>query len=279
MKYIAQEDLSLIDALQRLAPENSKTSLKSWLKEGRVTVDGKVEKLAGLPVLKGQVVALGSRSRFIEGGIRICHEDNHIVVIEKPNGLLSVATDYIKEETAHRFLKNYYRPKNVFVVHRLDQETSGIMLFALSEEAYARLKEDFEQHLIERAYTAVLEGYLTPSSGTWRSYLYEDANFMVHSTENPQQGREAITHYKVQSCAKKRSLVQLHLETGRKNQIRVHCKDAGHCIVGDRKYGANSNPIKRLCLHARLLAFTHPMTKQKMRFESEVPASFHELIQ
>lgn len=279
MKYVVQEELSLLEALSKLAPECSKTSLKSWLKEGRITVDGKIERSGSMPVHKGQSIALGSRSRYIEGDLRIYYEDKHVVVIEKPSGLLSVSTDFIKDETAHTFLKKYYRTQQVSVVHRLDQDTSGVMLFALNEEACSRLKDDFELHLIERGYTAVVEGYLSPSTGTWRSYLYEDANFVVHSTENPKEGREAITHYQVLSCAKKRSLIQLKLETGRKNQIRVHCMDAGHPIVGDKKYGAKSNPIKRLCLHAHHLAFTHPFTKQKMRFDSIVPESFSQLVQ
>lgn len=279
MKYLIQDELSLFEALSKLAPDCSKTSLKSWLKEGRITVDGKIETSGTMSVQKGQLVALGPRSRFIEGDLRIYHEDKHIVVIEKPSGLLSVATDFIKEDTAFAFLKKYYHPHKVFVVHRLDQDTSGVMLFALNEEACARLKDDFELHLIERAYTAIVEGHLTPSTGTWRSYLYEDPNFVVHSTENPKEGREAITHYRVLSSAQKRSLIQLQLETGRKNQIRVHCQDAGYPVVGDKKYGAKSNPIKRLCLHAHHLAFTHPFTKQKMRFDSIVPDTFYQLVQ
>ncbi|MBA3956929.1 MAG: RluA family pseudouridine synthase [Parachlamydiaceae bacterium] len=279
MKYTVPESTSLLNALTGMAPECSKTTLRSWLKDGRVTVDNIVVKLADTGVLKGQVIALGSRQRFIGGGLRIYYEDKHLVIIEKPSGLLSVSTAFEKEDTAHGLLKEYYRPNKVFVVHRLDQDTSGVMMFALSEQANDRLKEEFEQHRIQRSYTAVVEGYVTPSEGTWQSYLYEDANYFVRSTASATEGRLAITHYDVQLAARRRSLLNLRLETGRKNQIRVHCQDAGYPVAGDKKYGAQTNPIKRLCLHANLLAFTHPITKQAMRIESPFPREFKELFQ
>lgn len=275
MKYTVTAPMTLIEALAELSPESSKTTLRSWLKEGRVTVDGELAKLAAVLVREGQEVALGTRPRFIKGGIRILFEDRHLVVIEKPAGLLSVATNFETTDTAHAILKNHYHPKRVFVVHRLDQDTSGVMLFALTEEARDALKTTFEEHNIERAYTALVEGYVKPPTGTWQSYVYEDEAYVVHSTSDTEKGRLAITHYKVLSANKRYSTLILNLETGRKNQIRVHCQDAGCPIVGDKKYGAKTNPLKRLCLHAHLLAFTHPITKQQMRFDSAAPDTFH----
>lgn len=274
MKYRAESDLTLFEALGHLSPESSKTTLRSWLKEGRVTVDGEIAKTANLIVTKGQEVALGARPRFAKGGLRIIYEDRHLVVIDKPAGLLSVATQFEKGETAHGMLKSHYKPKRVFVVHRLDQDTSGVMLFALSEEARDALKALFEQHDIERSYTAIVEGPVNPPTGTWQSYLYEDETYTVHSTPHENEGQLAITHYEVIGVHKRNTTLKLTLETGRKNQIRVHCQDAGHPIIGDRKYGAKTNPIRRLGLHAHLLAFRHPITKQQMRFESPVPESF-----
>lgn len=278
MKYIASADLSLLEALAKLSPESSKTTLRSWLKEGRITVNGQIVKVASTPILIGQEIALSPKSRYIEGGIRIQYEDQHIVVIDKPSGLLSVATDYEKGKTAHGMLKDYYRPKRVFVVHRLDQDTSGVMLFALTEEARDQLKAIFEEHAIERVYFAIVEGQVKQHSGSWESYLYEDDHYVVHSTTDPDEGQIAITHFTVISSSKRCTALKLQLQTGRKNQIRVHCQDAGFPIIGDKKYGAASNPIKRLCLHAHVLAFEHPVTNKPLRFESPIPDEFEKLL-
>lgn len=277
MKENSCANQTLLEALMQLSPNSSKTTLRSWLKEGRVTVAGQVKKLATMMVHAGQEVALGVRPKFVkEGKLRIHYEDQHLIVIEKPAGLLSVATHFEKEDTAHALLKEKYsRP--VYVVHRLDQDTSGVMLFALSERARDQLKLLFEKHDIERAYTAIVEGHLETHSGTWQSYLREDDLYVVRSTTDTEDSKLAITHFKVISTSKHYTALQLTLETGRKNQIRVHCQDAGHSVVGDKKYGAASDSIHRLCLHAHLLAFLHPITKQKMRFESPVPQAFQKL--
>lgn len=274
MKLTVPTDIPLIEALAMLSPKSSKTTLRSWLKEGRVTVDEEVVKIANTPIAKGQEVVVLAKPRFVEDKIRIIYEDKDIVVIEKPTGVLSVSTDFEKGETAHAMLKRKYRPKKVFVVHRLDQDTSGVMLFALSEKAYLKLKEMFEAHDIERAYTAIVEGHLESSSGTWTSHLYEDEQYVVRTTTDPAKGRLAVTHYQVTATKSRYSRLLVTLETGRKNQIRVHCAQAGHPVAGDKKYGATSNPMKRLGLHAHLLAFEHPILKKKMRFESPVPKEF-----
>ena len=236
--------------------------------------------ILSLPILvSGQINYGSNNGKYLTiRGIKIYYEDKHIVVIEKPTGLLSVATDFEMEETAHAILKNHCRPKRVFIVHRLDQDASGVMLFALSEEARDALKLVFEAHDIQRNYAAVVEGSFDLSNGKWESYVYEDANYVVHSSQDPTRGKLAVTHYKVKHASRKYTWLDLTLETGRKNQIRVHCKDAGHPIVGDKKYGAVSNPVKRLCLHAHVLAFDHPVTHQKMHFESPVPESFKQLF-
>lgn len=278
MKYIATTDCTLIEALEKLSPESSKTTLRSWLKEDRITLNGKVVKLSHHPVNKGEEIALSARPKLIKGGIRIYYEDKHLVVIEKPVGLLSVATAFEKGDTLFSHLKEHYKPRKVFVVHRLDQETSGVMVFALSQPAFEKLKSLFEVHDIKRSYAAIVEGKMTQRSGTWQSFLYEDEQYVVHTTEDETKGRIATTHYKVDATNKRFSALTLNLETGRKNQIRVHCQEAGHSVVGDKKYGAESNPIKRLCLHAKLLEFKHPITNEPMKFESPVPEIFSQLI-
>lgn len=278
MKYLAPSNLTLLEALAHLSPQSSKNTLRSWIKEGRVQVDEDIAKNSSLIVLKGQCVTVGQRKKVICPGLSLVYEDQDIVVVDKPTGLLSVATAFEKGETVHALLKAHYHPRKVFVIHRLDQDTSGVMLFALNQAAYEQLKELFAAHAIERAYTAIVEGQICNSKGTWKSYQYEDSQYMVHETEDETKGRLAITHFRALASSKRYTLLQLQLETGRKNQIRVHCQSAGHSVVGDKKYGAQSNPLKRLCLHAHLLAFQHPFSKKHLRFESPIPEEFYRLV-
>jgi len=278
MQKNAENDTHLLDCLTKLAPDSSKSTLRSWIKEGRVTIDGKTAKRADEPVAKGQKVALGQKPIFAEEKLRIVYEDRHLVAIEKPEGMLSVPTAFEKNETAYALLKKHYHPRRVHVVHRIDQDTSGVMVFALSEEGLKGLKELFEKHDIHRAYYAVVEGSVIPAKGTWQSYLYEDARYMVHATDDPTLGTIAITHYEVEKTSPRYTLLKLTLETGRKNQIRVHCLQCGCPIAGDQKYGAATDPVKRLCLHAATLEFVHPVTGKMLRFASPLPESFHAVL-
>lgn len=278
MKYIALTDLTILDALTQLSPQSSKNTLRSWIKDGRVQIDGITAKNTQVCVLEGQQVTVGQRKKVLRSGLPIVYEDDDLVIVDKPAGLLSVATAFETGETVHALLKAHYRPRTVFVVHRLDQDTSGIMVFALNQTTCDHLKDLFEIHDIERAYTAIIEGQLFPPQGTWESYQYEDKQYVVHDTPDADQGRLAVTHYKTLATSKHYSWLQVKLETGRKNQIRVHCQSAGHSVVGDKKYGARTSPIKRLCLHAHLLAFQHPTTKKMLRFESPIPSDFYRLM-
>ncbi len=278
MKKIASQDTPLLEILAELSPESSKTTLRSWLKEGRVSVDASIQKISSYPVKKGQTVSLGRKVKMTEEGISILYQDAHLVVVDKPEGLLSVSTNFEKGNTLYSLLKKNFRPKPVFVVHRLDQDTSGVILFALTEKARDLLKETFEKHAIERSYAAIVEGEIMEESGKWESYLYEDPNYVVRETDDKRKGRLAITHYHVENSHKFYTLLKINLETGRKNQIRVHCQMAGHPIAGDRKYGSKRNPIKRLCLHAFMLGFEHPITKKQMHFESPIPEAFLRII-
>ncbi len=277
IKFIATENNLLLTALGLAAPESSKSTLRSWLKEGRVQVDGEVCKHPQQQLNKGQEITVGGRPRFAQGGVRLLYEDRHLVVIEKPAGLLSVATAFEKLATVHGFLKSHYYPNLVYPVHRLDQDTSGLLLFALTEKSRDALKEMFEKHTIKRVYTAIVEGLVQPSKGSWKSYQYEDSNYYVHNSIDPLQGKLAITHYEVVRTTPHYSWLELHLETGRKNQIRAHCQQTC-AIVGDKKYGAVTNPLKRVGLHAHLLSFNHPLTDKKMSFDSAIPDNFYRLF-
>lgn len=278
MKYQVNQPMSLLEALTELSPESSKTTLKQWLKEGRILVDGVVIKKMEQVLEPRQIVSLGAKIRFLEGNIRLLYEDPDLLIIEKPAGLLSVATDFQTENTAHALLKKEYRKRVVHVVHRLDQDTSGVMAFALSERGKEGLKTLFEKHDLIREYVAIVEGHLDTQEGTWTSYLYEQPNYKVYVTNDTQKGQLAITHYQVEGVSRRYSRVKLRLETGRKNQIRVQCQEAGHPVVGDQKYGAKTDPIKRLALHAHRLEFVHPISKKRMIFVSPIPESFKRCV-
>ena len=207
-------------------------------------------------------------------GIKILYEDRYLVVLDKPDELLSVATLTQDERTVHTILKKRLG-KPVFAVHRLDRDTSGLMMFAYTAEAQFELKKQFETHSVSRHYVALVEGRLTEKQGTWKSYLVEDGNYRVHTAQPEQEGAQlAITHYEVLGEKPTFSFLRFMLETGRKNQIRVHCEAAGHPILGDRKYGARTNPYNRLCLHAYELHFMHPFLKKNLSFKSPLPAPF-----
>ncbi len=276
MKFTVKENIYLMEALKQKFPGSSNNSIKSWLKESKILVDGKICKIGKKNLTKGQIVTIRPKKRFLEDNISISivYKDKFLIVVEKPCGLLSVKTNLEKERTMEAILKRNFYPRKVYTIHRLDQDTSGIMVFAFCSKTAKELKQLFAKHDIERHYRAVVEGKLTNKSGRWQSYLYEDASYYVHSTKNENKGVLAITHYKVLKHSDNYSLLDLKLETGKKNQIRVHCLDAGCPVAGDAKYGAKTNPIKRLCLHAYLLSFKHPMLSKMMKFESKIPKSF-----
>jgi tRNA pseudouridine32 synthase/23S rRNA pseudouridine746 synthase/23S rRNA pseudouridine1911/1915/1917 synthase len=279
VKYHCTEDLPILNALAQAYPNSSKSSLRSWLKEGRVSVNNELVKNSSFLVSKGQVILVAGRHKYVEERFPILYEDSDFIVIDKPAGLLSVSTAFEKSETAFSYLKRKYFPRQVYVVHRLDQETSGVMLFALSEQGLNSLKKLFEKHDLTRQYVAIVEGRMNIPDGLWESYLFEDKNYVVKSIPDSTKGERAVTHFRVDAASRAYSWLTLTLETGKKNQIRVHCQEAGHPVVGDKKYGAKNNPIKRLCLHAHLLAFDHPITKKPMKFVSPVPSNFYQLIE
>jgi tRNA pseudouridine32 synthase/23S rRNA pseudouridine746 synthase/23S rRNA pseudouridine1911/1915/1917 synthase len=277
-KSSVPHDMTLLEALKLLAPDSTITTLRSWIKQSRIEVDKKIVVKASQPVSQGQIVEILPKSKFIDGGIKVIYEDTFIVVLEKEEGMLSVKSNFEEKETVHSYMKQAYGGHRVKVVHRLDQGTSGVILFALEERAYQTLKKTFEKHDLVRSYTAVVEGYPKPPRGTWESYLYEDDKYVVHSTKDETKGKLATTHYKTLATHKHYALIECTLETGKKNQIRVHAADAGHPLAGDGKYGAETNPFKRLALHAHLLEFEHPVTKKLMRFESKIPESFTKMF-
>ncbi len=215
-------------------------------------------------------------------GLTILHEDKDILVVEKPSGLLTIGTDRDKTRTVHYLLNDYVRKGNpksrnrVYVVHRLDRDTSGLLVFAKSEAAKTFLQENWE--LTDKHYLAVVHGQLTPKEGKISTRLAENSAQKVYSTLNPAKGKLSHTEYKVLQEAKGYSLVEIHLLTGRKHQIRVHLAGLGHPVVGDKKYGRGGDVSKRLALHARSISFTHPFSKKPMTFDTGMPDDFARLL-
>jgi tRNA pseudouridine32 synthase/23S rRNA pseudouridine746 synthase/23S rRNA pseudouridine1911/1915/1917 synthase len=216
------------------------------------------------------------------GGLTILHEDRDLLVVVKPAGLLTVGTDREKARTAHHLLNDYVRkgdPRSrnrIFVVHRLDQDTSGILLFAKSEAAKKFLQAHWET--TEKYYLAIVHGRMSPREGLISSYLAENAAQRVYSTPDAGKGKLSHTAYKVLRETGAFSLLEIHLLTGRKHQIRVHFSEKGNPVVGDRKYGTGDGSTKRLALHARSLTFIHPFSGRQMTFESEIPEDFVRLL-
>lgn len=207
--------------------------------------------------------------------IKIIYEDKHIIVVDKPPHLLTIATNNEKEKTMFHKVILYEKQKNknnkIFVVHRLDKDTSGLLVFAKNELIKNKLQDSWND--TKRGYIAVVEGKVEKKNDTIKSYLIEEKNFITHST-NKEKGKMAITKYRCINKSKAFSLLDIEILTGRKNQIRVHMKEMNHPIIGDKKYGAKTNPLKRLGLHANRLEFYHPVTREYMIFESKVPKEF-----
>ncbi|MDP4125709.1 MAG: RluA family pseudouridine synthase [Bacillota bacterium] len=279
------EPAELLKFLQAQIPSRSRNNLKSLLEHHQICVDQNIVTQYNYPLEIGQEVVVNWSKVLVEKqpqGLKIVFEDPYIIVIEKQAGLLSIATATEKEQTAYSILSDHVKkrdPKNkIFVLHRLDRETSGVMMFAKSEKIQKSLQDAWKEAVLERTYVVVVEGNVTKEQGTITSWLTESKTFMMYSSRTPNGGQKAVTHYKVLKKNKHYSLLEVRLETGRKNQIRVHMKDIGHSVIGDKKYGSTKHPLSRLGLHARVLAFRHPVSGEEVRYETDIPKEFLNLF-
>ena len=268
--------MTLIDRLRGLFPEASRRSLKQWLEHGRVDVNGRIVRDGRAPVAAGDSVALRSHGEVpFPAPLRLVHEDQELLVIDKPPGLLTIGTDRERSRTAYRLLWDYLAaqrpPRRLFIVHRLDRETSGLLVFAKSLAAKRKLQAQFEVRTAERGYVAVVEGLVGADTGTLESRLTQDRSLRVRTGH---KGKQAITHYRVLARRRDTTLLDLTLGTGRRQQIRVQLAELGHPIVGDREHGGQRNPLGRLGLHARRLRLVHPATGRPVTFESAAPAGW-----
>jgi 23S rRNA pseudouridine1911/1915/1917 synthase len=284
-RFIVKEECELMSFLIASMPHKNRDNIKSYLKNRQVLVDDEPVTQHNHILTPGKVVIV-SRNKIAPQktyhGISIIYEDNDLLVIDKHAGVLSVATGNKEKYTAYSLLYDHVKKNNadgkIFIVHRLDRETSGLMVFAKNSRVQTLMQKTWNDIIRERVYVALAEGEVTPPSGEISSYLKENKNRVVYSGKETGDGQWAMTRYETLRTVPGFTLLRLSLRTGRKNQIRVHLKDIGHPVAGDKKYGASLNPIGRLALHAMVLAFRHPVSGKEMRFETPVPRKFHEVI-
>lgn len=264
----------------------SRNAIKSLLAHKQITVNGKIVTQYNHELLAGDVVEImkfdQTRKEKRLKGAKIVFEDEHLIIIDKESGMLSVSTDKEKSRTIYSVLNEYVKGQNklsrVFVLHRLDREVSGLMIFAKSAEVQSFFQRAWDNIVRVYTYAAVTEGVVKPKEGTITSWLTENKNFQVFSSPSDNGGQKAVSHYKVVKSNKNYSLVDLTLETKRKNQLRVQMQSIQHPIVGDKKYGASENPIKRIALHGYNIVMKHPITGEVMEFKSDIPKTMMQLV-
>ncbi len=279
-----KDETILMPFLLQNLKQKSRDNIKSLLRNKRVMVNEQTVTQFNHPLKPGDRVEVKWEAA-IEGSINrnmsILYEDDHLIVIDKHAGLLTIATDKEKDRTAYTMLSSHVKLQNpanrIFIVHRLDRDTSGVMMFAKSEKVQSIMQSEWKERVKERTYIAVVEGKVEEPEGKISSYIYESKSLVMHSSQNPEKGELAVTRFRTLKSNSDFSLLEVNLETGKKNQIRIHMQEMGHSIAGDRKYGASGNPIGRLGLHASVLAFVHPVTGKEMRFELKAPAKFRRL--
>ena len=271
----------------------SRNNVKSLLVRRQVLVNGSVVtqynfplakddevKLSKTPVREGETLKRPVRRQAPKLPFPILFENEEFIAIDKPAGLLSVESDK-ERESAYAYVAEYLKVGNQtarpFVLHRIDKETSGVLLFAKNPKIHSMLKMHWNEYVTAREYCAVVEGTLEKKADTVTSYLKENQNSLMYSTQDI-TGQKAITHYTVEKENGQYSLLRVQIDTGRKNQIRVHMQTLGHPVVGDDKYGYTKDPLKRLGLHASRLALTHPITKELLQFSAPVPTAFRALF-
>lgn len=281
-KLTVKEPAELMDFLLAKMGGMSRNSVKSLLSHRQVSVNDKITTQFNLPLEVSDRVTVNSSRGNIElthPKLRVIFEDNDLIVVEKKEGLLSVTTGKEKETTAFQILKNYVKkssPQNrIYVVHRLDRETSGILVFAKSREVQLTLQENWHEIVTKRVYVALVEGKPEKDQDRIVSWLKEhEKSLKIRSYNTDNGGQMAVTNYRCIKSNGNVSLLEIELETGRKNQIRVHMESIGHPIVGDKKYGSTYSDFGRIALHARVLEFYHPVTEEIVHFETPVPKEF-----
>jgi len=280
-----REPKPLLEFLLSEVKGESRSKVKATLKGRGVLVNGKVTTQFDYPLTAGMKVSVSKskrnnevlRSRYV----KILYEDRYLVVVDKNIGVLSMAAGH-KSLNVKAVLDDYFHKTHqnctAHVVHRLDRDTSGLMIYAKDMETEQRLERSWHDIVYDRRYVAVLSGEMEQEGGTIANWLKDNKAYVTYSSPVDNGGKYAVTHYHTLTCRDGFSLVEFRLETGRKNQIRVHAADMGHPVCGDVKYGNGDDPCGRLCLHAYVLCFTHPVTGEQMEFETPIPTPFRLLF-
>lgn len=282
--YPVTEDTTLLPFLLDALKGKSRNNVKSLLSRKLVTVDGHPVSQFDTPLAPGQTVSILSvpapKSDTLP--FPILFEDEHLIVVNKPAKLLSVANEKEKTRTAYHMVTDYVKSQHIdnriYVLHRLDRDTSGVLMFARDPETKELFQSRWNEIVTRRGYKALVEGTPRPERDTIRSYLVETKTHMIFSGDPGPGAREAITNYEVVKTGGGYSLLDISIDTGRKNQIRVHMKELGCPIAGDKQYGARTNPIGRLCLHANELSFKHPVTGKPVTFIAKTPRDFNRVF-
>lgn len=281
--YTVDRDTTLLEYLLATLHE-SRSKIKATLHGNGIKVNGKVVTAFDHPLSPGMKISV-SRSKqnnlFKNKYIQIVYEDRWLVVIEKNIGILSMAGGH-SSLNVKAVLDDYFRKTHqrctAHVVHRLDRDTSGLMIYAKDLNTEQVLEHNWHDIVYDRRYVAVVSGEIVEEGGTISSWLKDNNAYFTYSSDVDNGGKYAVTHFNVLARTVSHSLVEFALETGRKNQIRVHASDIGHPVCGDSKYGNGDDPIGRLCLHAYVLCFEHPMTGKRMEFSTNIPQSFRKLF-
>ncbi len=282
--YTVDRPTTLLPFLLDAVKGKSRNNVKSLLSRKLVAVDGKPTSRFDAPLAPGQVVTLLSVPAPRQDALPfpLLDEDEHLLVVNKPAKLLSVANEKEKARTAYHMVTDYVKSQHIdnriYVLHRLDRDTSGVLMFARDPETKELFQSRWNDIITRRGYQAVVEGVPSPDRDTIRTFLVEAKTHMVFSGDPGPGAKEAVTNYQVVKTGGGYSLLDISIDTGRKNQIRVHMKERGTPIAGDKQYGARTNPIGRLCLHAGELSFTHPATGQPITFKAKMPRDFNRVF-
>lgn len=282
--YPVTEPTTLLPFLLTTLRGKSRNNVKSLLAHKLVAVDGKPVSRFDVPLAPGQTVTILSVPAPKNGVLPfpILFEDEHLLVVNKPAKLLTVSNEKEKTRTAYHMVTDYVKSQHidnrVFVLHRLDRDTSGVLMFAKDPETKELFQARWNDIITRRGYLALVEGVPRRDRDSIRSYLIETKTHMIFSGELGPGAKEAITNYQVVKSGGGYALLDISIDTGRKNQIRVHMKELGHPVAGDKQYGARTNPIGRLCLHANELSFLHPVTGQPTTFTAKMPRDFNRVF-
>ena len=282
--YVVDHEAPLLEYLLQTIKGQSRTKIKATLQGRGIKVDGKCVTQFDFPLHPGMKVAVSKSKRsqtFKNRFVKLVYEDRYLVVVEKEPGILSMAAGH-SSLNVKSVLDDYFRKSqqrcHAHVVHRLDRDTSGLLVYAKDMETEQILEHDWHNIVYDRRYVAVVSGEMEEDGGTIANWLKDNKAYVTYSSPVDNGGKYAVTHFHTLARTTEHSLVEFKLETGRKNQIRVHAADMGHPVCGDTKYGNGDDPVHRLCLHAFLLCFYHPVTHERMEFKTPIPTAFRSLF-